>query len=513
VKRLVSFVLRAVGSAAFGLAIIGGVLYAHFLRSGPELEVWHRAPLDEEFTAARAKDVRTLADYFALEQRLFTELDREVYAHVERKNQVPYIRYSRGSRSDPHRWSHDWNRSFELGPAEGAVGAALLLHGLTDSPYSMRSIGEHLAARGYHVVGLRLPGHGTAPAGLLNFTVEDMRAAVDLAVRDLQSHLRPDQPFLIMGYSNGAALALDYALRQRTDPAHWRRPDGLVLISPAIGISRFAALARIRTGLSSVPGFERAAWQDIDVEFDPYKYSSFSFNAAGQVQRLTSGMSREIARLAKQGVLRGFPPVLAFISTVDSTVRVDAVVDALLEHLEPNGHELVLFDINRNASIQPLLVKDPGPLTGQLLARRTRSFGLTVITNVDPHSMQVEEMRSAAGGRAPIKRPLGLQWPAGVSSLSHVSLPFPPDDPLYGYEPVGEDGIVRLGRVEVRGENGLLAVPSWVLMRQRSNPFYSYLSERIDEFIENAQRSSDPAAGSPASPAVAPAPAGTRPST
>jgi hypothetical protein len=128
------------------------------------------------------------------------------------------------------------------------------------------------------------------------------------------------------------------------------------------------------------------------------------------------------------------------------------------------------------ANVQPLLIKDPGPLTGRLLARRTRSFVLTVITNVDPHSMQVEEIRSAAGGRAPTVRPLGLQWPAGVSSLSHVSLPFPPDDPLYGYEPLGEDGSVRLGRVEAHGENGLLAIPPWVLMRQRSNPFHSYLT-------------------------------------
>ena len=98
---------------------------------------------------------------------------------IEPEDQVPYIRYSRGSRSDPHRWSHDWNRSFELGPAEGAVGTALLLHGLTDSPYSMHALARiRLASRGYHVVGLRLPGHGTAPAGLLSFTVEDMRAAV-----------------------------------------------------------------------------------------------------------------------------------------------------------------------------------------------------------------------------------------------------------------------------------------------------------------------------------------------
>jgi hypothetical protein len=175
-KRVLTFLLRALGSAAFGLAIVGGLLYARYLRSGPELEVWHRAPLEEEFTAARADDVRTLADYFALEKRLFDELDREVYAHIESEDQVPYIRYAPGSKSDPRRWSHDWNRSFDLRPTDDAVGAALLLHGLSDSPYSMRSIGLHLARRGYHVVGLRLPGHGTAPAGLLRFTVEDMRA-------------------------------------------------------------------------------------------------------------------------------------------------------------------------------------------------------------------------------------------------------------------------------------------------------------------------------------------------
>jgi predicted alpha/beta-fold hydrolase len=227
VKRLVSFFLRTLGSAALGLAIIGGVLYAHFLRSGPELEVWHRAPLDEEFTAARVKDVRTLADYVALEQRLFTELDREVYAHVERKTRCHTSATHVAAAAIRIAGRTTGTAASSSGRPRAPSGAALLLHGLTDSPYSMRSIGEHLAARGYHVVGLRLPGHGTAPAGLLNFTVEDMRAAVDLAVRDLQGHLRPDQPFLIMGYSNGAALAVDYALRQRTDPAHWRRPDGL----------------------------------------------------------------------------------------------------------------------------------------------------------------------------------------------------------------------------------------------------------------------------------------------
>jgi hypothetical protein len=80
-------------------------------------------------------------------------------------------------------------------------------------------------------------------------------------------------------------------------------------------------------------------------------------------------------------------------------------------------------------------------------------------------------------------RPLELAWPRTVFSLSHVALPFPPDDPLYGFEPAAETDHVQLGHIAVRGENGVLALPMWALTRQRSNPFHSYLIERLDAFI------------------------------
>src|SRR5262249_11012459 len=158
-----------------------------------------------------------------------------------------------------------------------------------------------------------------------------------------------------------------------------------------------------------------------------------------------------------------------FASTVDSTVRIQAVVDALLAHLSPDGHELVLFDVNRLSSIQGLLVRDPGPLTGRVLALPTRPHALSLITNLGPDTVQVQELRSPAHSSTQTARPLGLQWPGGVFSLSHVSLPFPPDDPLYGYDVPDMTDHIRLGRVAVRGENGVLALPAWVLTRQRSN--------------------------------------------
>jgi alpha-beta hydrolase superfamily lysophospholipase len=487
VRSLARWVVFAAGSVLLGLALIALALYWHFVRSGPEPRPWHEAAL-ADFTAADAQQVADLAGYQKLEDRLFADLLDQVYARVEPTDRVPFNRFNAGSRSDPGIWPVNWNRTYHLRPAlegGGSRGAALLLHGLTDSPYSLRSLGEHLAATGFEVIGLRLPGHGTAPSGLLTFRVADMQAAVRLAMVDLRSKIGPDKPIYLVGYSNGAALAVDYTLSVLEGEA-LPKPAGLVLLSPAIAISRFAALAQTRTGLSSVPGFERAAWQVIETEFDPYKYNSFSFNAAGETHRLTTRVTRHVERLAEVGPIQGFPPLLAFLSTVDSTVLADAVVDALLEHLAPEGHELVLFDVNRYATVQPLLVNDPGPLTQRLLSMPARPFGLTVITNATPETLQVKELRAPAGSDEQVTRLLDLAWPRTVFSLSHVALPFPPDDPLYGYETLPGADHVQLGRIEVRGENGVLALPTWVLTRQRSNPFHSYLIERLDGFVGNA---------------------------
>jgi alpha-beta hydrolase superfamily lysophospholipase len=481
-------ILRTAGSALLGMAVLAAGLWLHFVFAGPAPQVWHVTKLGGEFTAERAAQIRTVEDYRHLEDRLFEQLRREVYAKVPPGSAQPFNRYAAGSRSDPGIWPVDWNRTFEFTP-ESPVGGVLLLHGLTDSPYSMRSLGTELASRGFRAVGLRLPGHGTAPSGLLTFEIEDMEAAVRMAMLDLRGKLGPDKPIYVIGYSNGAALAVDYALSV-VEGQRLPRPAGLVLLSPEIEIARVAAIGRIQTGLSEVPGFGRAAWSDIEPELDPFKYQSFSLHAGGEVARLTRRSAGRIDSLAKNGPVRGFPPVLVFLSTVDSTVHADAVVRSFLGKLAPERHELVLFDVNRFAAVQGLLVEDPGPLTQQLLTLPQRPFTLTVVTNVNPRTRQVKEMRAEPGSGRQTEQLLGLEWPLNVFSLSHVALPFPPDDPLYGYESVKdprEIDHVQLGEVQVKGENGVLKVPAWMLTRQRSNPFYAYIQARVDEFVTSSR--------------------------
>src|SRR5262249_12728832 len=152
-------------------------------------------------------------------------------------------------------------------------GAVLLVHGLSDSPDSVRALADTFFALGYDVVALRLPGNGTTPSMLRDVSWKDWYAAVDLAARYAATRAGAGKPFLAGGHSTGAALLTLYALRSLDDPS-LPRPARLYLMSPAIGISEFAVLTNVLAGLSFVPYFEKSAWLDVLPEYDPYKYNS-----------------------------------------------------------------------------------------------------------------------------------------------------------------------------------------------------------------------------------------------
>jgi len=78
-------------------------------------------------------------------------------------------------------------------------------------------------------------------------------------------------------------------------------------------------------------------------------------------------------------------------------------------------------------------------------------------------------------------RALGLHYPAGLYSLSHVALPFPTSDALYRLTPYpAEDFRIRLGALAARGERNVLVTSLDALLRVASNPFFPYMIARID---------------------------------
>jgi alpha-beta hydrolase superfamily lysophospholipase len=304
-------------------------------------------------------------------------------------------------------------------------------------------------------------------------------------VREARARVGPSLPLHLVGFSNGGALAMKYALDAIEDP-ELSRPDRLVLISPNIGITAFARFAGLAGLPAFLPHFAKAAWLSILPEFNPFKYNSFPVNGARQTWQMTQALQEQILRLARSDRLAGLPPVLTFQSVIDFTVSTRAIITSLYANLPANGSELVLFDMNRSVKLGPLLSTAADIVLTRVLPPPPRRFRTVIISNAGD-SDEVMERVIEAGAETEQVRPLGLTYPLGVFSLSHVALPFPPNDGLYGFAPdPSEDFGIALGTIAARGEVGALIVSLDTLLRMSSNPFFPYMIGRIEEGINPA---------------------------
>jgi hypothetical protein len=182
------------------------------------------------------------------------------------------------------------------------------------------------------------------------------------------------------------------------------------------------------------------------------------------------------------GELDRLARVLSFQSIVDATISAPALISNLYDRIPPGDNELVVFDINRFVELGPVLTADPGSQMESVLRSARGTFALTVVTNESVEGESVVARTWNPGSTAPTETSLSVSWPQDVYSLSHVALPFPPDDRLYGADPSVTD-LVHLGRLALYGERGLLVVPDSELLRQRWNPFHDYMIERALQFM------------------------------
>ena len=128
----------------------------------------------------------------------------------------------------------------------GPVGA-LLSHGFTGTPQSMRPWAEHLGAAGLSVRVPRLPGHGTAWQDMNATGWDDWYGELDRAFEDLRARC---ETVFVMGLSMGGTLAL------RLAELHAGQVAGLVLVNTALASERRdAALAPLLSRvIPSFPG-------------------------------------------------------------------------------------------------------------------------------------------------------------------------------------------------------------------------------------------------------------------
>ena len=464
---------RAVLVVAVVLATILGVRAWDSTRGAP-LEPWHTF-VPQELTADELAKADWAA-YVAAENAILEQVAAEVTRKLPEGERVPYNRYYAESPVYPPRLSRDWNRSYVMEPDGPPRGAAVFLHGLTDSPYSLRHIARRYRELGYVAIAIRLPGHGTVPAGLSDVDWEDWVAATRLAVREARRRAGPDKPLHLVGFSNGGALAMKYGLDALGDPS-LPRADRLVLISPMIGVTALARFAGFFGWPAVFPAFAKASWLAVVPEFNPFKYNSFPINGARQSSLLTRALQEQIAERSRSGKIAGLPPVLTFQSVVDFTVSTRAIVTSLYAHLPANGSELVLFDVNRSAAFGALIRASANAMLNRILSDPPRDYRTTIVTNADAQHADMVARVVEAGSTAETVVPLaGLAYPRDVYSLSHVAIPFPMDDSLYGLTPnLADDYGANLGAMALRGETGTLIVSLDSLIRMSANPFFPFM--------------------------------------
>ncbi|MEQ1555649.1 MAG: alpha/beta fold hydrolase [Gallionella sp.] len=329
------------------------------------------------------------------------------------------------------------NAPFEIKPAQ-ADGqnqayrrGIVLTHGLTDSPYFMRTLGEFFAEQGFVVMAILLPGHGTQAGDLLKVHRDEWAQTLRYAVNCLASEA--DEIYLA-GLSTGATLSIQHSLVDT-------RIRGLFLFSPALQITPRAALARLHCLTSWLA--PRSAWVEIQADRDLYKYESLTKNAVAQIYALTKNVQHQLRRQPVR------VPIFTALSADDATVNSAATL-AFMAQAEHPLHHTVLYATRQlnlaQKNIECVLIRDESQ---HILSSAHTAI---VLPDDDAHY-------GAAGNYA---------------NCVHY---FP--DQLANYQ-----ACLNPASTHYRGEINHKNLQQGVLRRLMTNPKFSELSVSLQQFIE-----------------------------
>jgi esterase/lipase len=237
-----------------------------------------------------------------------------------------------------------------------------MAHGLTDSPFAMRDMARFFQSRGFHVLAMLLPGHGTRPGDLLRVSWQDWVRAHRHLTNLLAQRFETVYAF---GFSAGAALSIHRSL---TDPLI----QGLFLFAPALGVSPSARLAAPLARLGR--HWRQLAWFDVQPDTDCFKYESLSHHAIAEAYamiRAARRMSRERER-----------PLPLFVAASERDATLDSV--ATLAWFARQGAQRRMLYYTTGQPDVPALVKC---VHASLPEQRIRSFSHTSLIQspANPH--------------------------------------------------------------------------------------------------------------------------------
>ncbi|PZS25912.1 MAG: esterase [Pseudonocardiales bacterium] len=192
---------------------------------------------------------------------------------------------------------------FDLDGTPGGRVGAVLCHGFTGTPASMRPWGEHLAAAGVAVRCPRLPGHGTRWQDMNSTRWPDWYAELERAFDELLARV---PTVFAMGLSMGGTLCLRLGEQRAAELA------GLVLVNPSLATERKDArlLSVLSRVVPSVPGIGSDIKKPGVTELS---YDRTPLKAAYSLSQLWAQTRADLHKLTA--------PILTFRSRIDHVVE------------------------------------------------------------------------------------------------------------------------------------------------------------------------------------------------
>lgn len=185
----------------------------------------------------------------------------------------------------------------------------LLVHGFTATPQEMRGLGEHLAERGFSVLGVRLFGHATDIQDMLRARWTDWFASVEDGYNLLSGST---DRVIIMGLSLGGVLALLFAASTPVAGVVAMSTPYALPADPRLGLARL--LGRI---VRFVPKGPRH-YRDPQAAIDRRDYRAYPLLAVGQVEAALAALRAAVSRVTA--------PLLLINSKEDDFVTPDNAI-------------------------------------------------------------------------------------------------------------------------------------------------------------------------------------------
>jgi carboxylesterase len=212
--------------------------------------------------------------------------------------------------------------------------SALLIHGLTGTPFEMRYLGERLAAADVRVMGVKLAGHSAPPEALGATTHANWYESAVAGFERLRAY---GDPIIVAGLSMGALIATRLALDQP------EAVSALALLSPAFYLPRRVRIAL--RALKTVTPLARYVYLYKDGGSDLHDATARRVHRGTRLMPLAALLSLvELSDYLRPRLREVSQPTLIAHSRRDHTCPYDENVNLLMRRLGTAHKQLVTLE-------------------------------------------------------------------------------------------------------------------------------------------------------------------------